>query len=205
MNKLAQIEKTILFMNNMAGDDLMERGYLLTNNASESDLPHELFKYKNESSNGHGSNGIYLTSLEYSNGRNEKIHLYGFPFLHMDIDPSDIEYPDPISGVVVTQDMRMLDFFLEQDENFHHITNLHTSRLAWAKQQSLPVVLAVHHAEKHRGNMQELSRLVGMDVFCPVVWHTGKLNADFFRKAIKSLLTICRPQPQQHTYYFSAQ
>jgi hypothetical protein len=123
----------------------------------------------------------------------------------MDIDPSDIEYPDPISGVVVTQDMRMLDYLLEQDQDFHHIANLRTSRLAWASQQNLPVVLAVHHAEKHRGNMQELSRLVGMDVFCPVLWHTGKLNADFFRKAIRSLLTICKPQTKQHTIYFSAQ
>ena len=101
----------------------------------------------------------------------EDTQLYRFPFLPIDIDPSDIELPSPIDGIVVTQDMRMLDYFIEQDPNFHHIAKPQTSRLAWAKEQGVPVVLAVHHANGRKGNIADLNRLIGMESFCPVIWH----------------------------------
>jgi hypothetical protein len=191
MTKLAQAEKSILFMNNMAGDDLWEGAHLLVKDSPKFEPPHELFKFKSSSRASYNSEGIYLTSIQYSNGISKKLNLYGFPFLPIDVNPSDIEYPTPFDGVIVTQDMRILDYLIEQDQNFRHIPTSHTSRLAWAKGQNLPTVLAVHHAEKHRGSIKDLSRLTGMDIFCPVVWQTGEPTAEFFRKAIKELLASC--------------
>lgn len=189
MTKLAQTEKSILFMNNMVGDDLWEGGHLLIKNCPKFSPPHELFKYKSTARVAYNSEGVYLTSIPYAMNRNEKIHLYGFPFLSIDVNPLDIEYPIPVNGVIITQDMQLLDYLVEQDTNFHHIANPHTSRLAWAKDQGLPTLLAVHHADKHRGNIKDLGRLVGMDIFCPVLWHLGEPNADFFHKAIKLLIS----------------
>jgi hypothetical protein len=191
MTKLARAEKSILCMNNMAGDDLWENGHRILKDCPKSSPPHELFKYKNPSSATYNSKGIYLTSIPYTVGKNEKVHLYGFPFLSIDVDPSDIEYPSPISGIIVTQDMRMFDYLIEQDPNFHLIANSYTNRLAWAKAQSLPTILAVHHTEKHRGNIINLSRLAGMDIFCPVLWHAGEPDSGFFSKAIKAVLASC--------------
>ncbi|MBK9927124.1 MAG: hypothetical protein IPP66_17795 [Anaerolineales bacterium] len=188
MTKLAETEKSILFMNNMAGDDLWEGGHLLLDDCPKFSPPHKLFKYKKVSRTAYNSDGIYLTYIPYRVGRNEKIDLYGFPFLPIQVDPSDIEYPTSLQGLVITQDMRMLDYLLEQDPSFHFIANRYTSRLAWAKSQNLPTVLAVHHAERYRGNIKELSRLTGMDIFCPVHWHTGEPTAGFFNKAVKAVL-----------------
>jgi hypothetical protein len=188
MTKLAETEKSILFMNNMAGDDLWEGGHLLMGDCPKFSPPHKLFKYKRASRAAYNSDGIYFTCIPYSAGKSEKIDLYGFPFLSIDVNPSDIEYPTSLQGLVITQDMRMLDYLLEQDPSFRFIANRHTSRLAWAKSQNLPTVLAVHHAERYRGNIKELNRLTGMDIFCPVLWHTGEPNAGFFSKAVKAVL-----------------
>ena len=190
MTNLAQTEKSILFMNNMVGDDLWESGHLLMKGYPKSSPPHELFKYKAASKKtARNSDGIYLTSIPYIMGKADRFRLYGFPFLSIDVDPSEIELPSPVTGVIVTQDMRLLDYLVEQDAKFRHIATPHTSRLAWAKKQGLPTVLAVHHAEKHRGNIKDLGRLAGMDIFCPVLWHLGVPNAEFFRKAIKLLIS----------------
>jgi hypothetical protein len=183
MTKLVVAEKSILFMNNMAGDDLWEYGHFLMSDYPEDSPPHELIQFKGRAKANNNSNGIHLTSISY-----DGIQLYGFPFLPIDVDPFDIEYPSPISGVVITQDMRMLDYFVEQDPNFHHVARAQTSRLEWAKWQGLPTVLAVNHAYGHKGKLNDLNRLVGMNVFCPVIWHGGEPGVLFFQKAINSLL-----------------
>ena len=183
MTKLAVAEKNILFMNNLAGDDLWEYGHLLISGWGVDEPPDKLFRFKSGRRANYNSNAIYLTSISM-----EGTQLYGFPFLPIDVDPSDIEYQSPIDGIVITQDMRMLDYFIEQDPNFHHIAKPKTSRLAWAKEQGLPVVLAVHHANGRNGNMADLNRLIGMESFCPVIWHKGEPNAKFFKKAVSSLL-----------------
>ena len=182
MTKLAVAEKTILFMNNMAGDDLWDYGHLLLSNWPKSSMPHELFKYKRGARANYNSDGVYLTTIS-TNGN----QLYGFPFLPIDVDPFDIEYPSPINGIVITQDMRMLDYFVDQDPNFHHVARLQTSRLMWAKDLGLPTILAVHHANGHKGKINNLNRLVGMDVYCPVIWHNGEPNSKFFHNSINSL------------------
>jgi hypothetical protein len=182
MTKLATEETSILFMNNMAGDDLWDYGHFLTSSHAE-DSPHELVRFRGGVKSNNNLNGIHLTSIPY-----DGIQLYGFPFLPIDIDPFDLEYPLPVSGIVITQDMRMLDYLIEQDPNFHHIANPETSRLAWAKNQGLPCVLAVHHANGHKGNMDKLNRLVGMDIFCPVIWHGGEPGLNFFHKTIDAFL-----------------
>lgn len=187
--KLATAEKSILFMNNIAGDDLWEYGHLLVEDCPKFSTPHELCVYKSASRYKYDSQGLYMTLIPYTMGKNESIQIYGFPFLSFDVDPSDIEYPTPISGIVVTQDMRMLDFFLEEDPDFHHVAKSQTSRLAWAQEQSTPVVLAVHHVNGRRNNMEDLNRLVGMYVSCPVLWHSGKPNEAFFHKTIQLLLS----------------
>jgi hypothetical protein len=191
MTKLATREKSILFMNNLAGDDLWEHGHVIVGDCPEFSVPHELFKYKRSSRAAYNSEGIYFTSIPYMAGKNEKVRIYGFPFLPIKVDPSDIEYPNSLYGLVVTQDMRMLDYLTEQGPNFHPVANSHAGRLTWAKNQNIPTILAVHHAEKHKGNTKGLSQLVGMDIFCPVFWHTDEPNADFFRKSIKALLKSC--------------
>lgn len=183
MTKLAIAEKTILFINNLAGDDLWDYGHLLASGWADDEPPHELFRFKSGRRASYKSDGIYLTSISI-----EGIQLYGFPFLPINVEPSDIEFPSPIEGIVVTQDMRMLDYFIEQDPNFHHIAKPQTSRLAWAKEQGIPVVLAVHHANGHKGNVADLKRLIGMELFCPVIWHGGEPNTRFFTKAISALL-----------------
>ena len=182
MTKLAVAEKTILFMNNMIGDDLWDYGHHLLSRWSKPEIPHELFRFKKGKKANYNTDGIYLTTIS-ENG----VQLYGFPFLPIDIDPFDVEYPSPINGIVITQDMRMLDYFIEQDPDFRHIANPKTSRLAWAKNQGLPILLAVHHANGQRGNIEALSRLVGMDIFCPVIWHKGEPNSKFFRESIKAI------------------
>ena len=169
-------------MNNMVGDDLWDYGHQLLSRWSKSPIPHELFRYKEVAKESYDSEGVYLTTIS-TNGT----QLYGFPFLPIDVDPFDVEYPSPINGIVVTQDMRMLDYFIEQDPNFRHTADPKTSRLAWAKNQGLPTLLAVHHANGRRGDMESLSRLVGMDVLCPVIWHRGKPNSKFFKASIKAL------------------
>jgi len=182
MTKLAAAEKTILFMNNMAGDDLWDYGHFLMSGWPKPSTPHELFKYKRGARANYNSDGVYLTAISTNEAQ-----LYGFPFMPIDIDPFDVEYPSPIDGMVITQDMRMLDYFLEQDPGFHHTARPETSRLAWAKNQGLPTVLAVHHSNGHHGKMERLKRLVGMDVFCPVIWHKGEPNSKFFFNSIASL------------------
>lgn len=183
MTKLAIADTSILFMNNMAGDDLWDYGHFLTSSDAEDSVSHELIQFKRGVKANNNSNGIHLTSIPY-----EGVQLYGFPFLPIDIDPFDLDYPLTVSGIVITQDMRMLDYFIEQDPNFHHIARPQTSRLARAKEQGLPTMLAVHHANGHKGNTDALNRLVGMDVFCPTLWHGGEPGINFFQKAISSLL-----------------
>ena len=48
MTNLAIAEKIILFMNNLAGDDLWDYGHLMLSGCSEGEVPHELFHNKNE-------------------------------------------------------------------------------------------------------------------------------------------------------------
>jgi len=189
MTKLAETEKSILFMNNMAGDDLWEGGHLLMGDCPKFSPPHKLFKYKRASRAAYNSDGIYLTCIPYSAGKSEKIDLYGFPFLSIDVNPSDIEYPTSLQGLVITQDMRMLDYLLEQDPSFRFIANRHTSRLAWAKTQNLPTVLAVHHADDYIGDLEKLSAIVGMEIFCPVVWQAGEPNSSFLQKAVETVFS----------------
>jgi len=141
-----------------------------------------MFSYKKGMRANYSSDGVYLTTIS-TNGT----QLYGFPYLPIDVDPFDIEYPSPVNGIVITQDMRMLDYFIEQDPNFHHIAKPQSSRLAWAKRQGLPALLAVHHSNGHKGNIEGLTRLVGMDIYCPVIWHRGEPNSKFFNNSIKSL------------------
>jgi len=177
-------------MNNMAGDDLWEYGHLIASDHSEFSVTHELFKFKSSARSAYNSEGVYLTSIPYTDGKSERHQLYGFPFLAIDVNPSDLVYPAPLDGLIVTQDMRILDYFIEQDPEFHHTANPETSRLAWANEQNLPTILAVHHANGHKGNIDGLSRLAGMDIFCPVTWHNGEPGASFFHKAIKALIGL---------------
>ena len=76
MTKLAIAEKSILFMNNLAGDDLWEYGHLLASDWADNEPPHELFRFKNGRKANYNSDGIYLTSVSLAGA-----HLYGFPFL----------------------------------------------------------------------------------------------------------------------------
>lgn len=72
----------------------------------------------------YNSDGVYLTTISTSEAQ-----LYGFPLMPIDVNPFDVEYPSPIDGIVITQDMRMLDYFIEQDPGFHHTAKPETSRL----------------------------------------------------------------------------
>lgn len=189
MSRLSAPDKALLFLNNLAGDDLWEHGHLMMPEYEKHAAPLELFRYKNAARRRYNSEGVYGTSVPYILNGYETIQIYGFPFLAIDVDPFDIKYPIPIHGLVITQDMRMYDHFMEQEPGFFDLVGSQDSRLAWAKAQNLPTLLAVHHAEDHRGDTQALSRLVGMDVFCPVVWHDGETNPDFLYLAVETLLS----------------
>ena len=91
--------------------------------------------------------------------------------------------------MVVTEDMRMFDYFMEQEPGHINTANPQFSRLAWAKAQNLPTVLAVHHAEGYTGDYGKLSTIVGMEIFCPVIWHDGELDADFLNKAVGAIFS----------------
>ncbi|MEP6894550.1 MAG: hypothetical protein ABI986_02975, partial [Chloroflexota bacterium] len=95
----------------------------------------------------------------------------------------------PIYGLVVTEDMRMVDYLMEQKPGFNNTANSQYSRLAWAKNQNIPTVLAVHHADGHTGDFDKLTTLVGMEIFCPVVWHKGELDAEFLNKAVETVFS----------------
>lgn len=178
------LEKAVLFINNLAGDDLWECGHEMLPEYQKTYIPHELFKYKPGLKDVSKPGGVYVTTVPYTLKGYGDIQIYGFPFLSIAVDPFDIEYPVPIQGLVVTEDMRMLYYLMEQDPSFMHSMDPRFSRLAWAKTQNIPTVLAVHHAEGHAGDLEKLRMLIGMDIFCPVIWHDGDLNAEFLHRAV---------------------
>ena len=192
MPKSSTSDKAVLFLNNLAGDDLWEHGHKMLPEYQRTHIPHQLFKYKNGSRNAYKSDGVYITSAPYELKGHGIIQLYGFPFLSLSVDPFDIDYPNPIHELVITEDMQMFDYFMEQEPGLLNIANPQFSRLAWAKTQNLPTVLAVHHAESYAGDFSKLSRMMGMEIFCPVVWHEGELNADFLRKAVETVFSEIR-------------
>jgi hypothetical protein len=189
MLKSSTSEKAVLFLNNLAGDDLWEYGHQMLPEYRKTPIPHELFKYKPGSKKFSKPGGIAITSVPYQLKGYGEIQIYGFPFLSIAVDPFDIEYPSPIYGIVVTEDMRMFDYLMEQEPDFINTANPQFSRLAWAKNQDLPTVLAVHHADDHYGDLEKLSTLVGMDIFCPVIWHDGELSANFLSCAIEAVFS----------------
>jgi hypothetical protein len=189
MPKSSISDKAILFLNNLAGDDLWEHGHEMMPEYNKTHIPHELFKYKPSSKNAYKSNGVYVTSAPYELKGYENIQIYGFPFLSLAVDPFDIDYPNPIHGLVVTEDMQMFDYFMEQEPGLLNVANPEFSRLAWAKTQSLPTVLAVHHARGYVGDFDKLSKMMGMEIFCPVVWHEGELDASFLQKAVEAVFS----------------
>ena len=189
MPKLSTPEKSILFLNNLAGDDLWEYGHQMMPEYQKYSLPLELGCYKDSVKDEYHSAGIHLTAVEYNLSGYGEIQLYGFPFLPISVDPFDIEYRVPVQGLVITEDMRMFDYFLEEDPHFYNTADPQFSRLAWAKSKNLPTILAIHHAEKHQGDLDKLSRLVGMEVFCPVVWHPGAHNPAFLEKTVEIIFS----------------
>lgn len=189
MSRSSAPEKALLFLNNLAGDDWWENGHLMLPEYEKYAAPLELFRFKRASRRRYTSEGVYGTSVPYTQNGYGKIQLYGFPFLAIDVDPFDIDYPLPIQGLVITEDMRMYDHFMERDPRFFNLTGSQHSRLAWAKSHNLPTLLAVHHAEDHYEDLHALSKLVGMELFCPVVWHAGETNPDFLHLAVEALLS----------------
>ena len=189
MSNLSKSEKAVLFLNNLAGDDLWEHGNEMLPQYQNTHIPHELFKYKQELNNVSKPGGVYITTVPYTLQGFGNIQIYGFPFLSISIDPFDIEYPVPIQALVITEDVRMFDYLMEQDPGFVNSIDPHFSRLAWARTQNIPTILAVHHAEGHIGDLDKLRMLVGMEIFCPVVWHDGDLNANFLQRAISTVLS----------------
>ena len=187
MSKTPAPEKSLLFLNNLAGDDLWEYGHQMLPAYEKHAAPLELLRFKRAARGRYNSDGVYVTSVPYSLTGHGPVQLYGFPFLSIDVDPFDVEYPVPVQGLIITEDMRMFDYFMEQDPNFFNIANPRFSRLAWAEGQSLPTVLAVHHAEDHVGDLERLSRLVGLKVSCPIVWHAGKLDGKFLNQAVHAV------------------
>lgn len=184
MPKSSTSEKAVLFLNNLAGDDLWEYGHEMLPEYRKTHIPHELFHYKSGVKSSYNSHGIYITSAPYHLSGYGNIQIYGFPFLSLAVDPFDVEYPSSIHGLVITEDMRMFDYFTEQEPGLLNVANPQFSRLAWAKTQNLPTVLAVHHAEGYTGDMNKLRTLVGMEIFCPVIWHDGELNPSFLNRAV---------------------
>jgi hypothetical protein len=189
MPKLSTPEKSILFLNNLAGDDLWEYGHLMVPGYQQHSLPLELGRYKASVQSEYNSAGIHLTSVEHNLSEYGEIQIYGFPFLPISVDPFDIEYRVPVHGLVITEDMRMFDYFADEDPNFYNTADLRFSRLAWAKTKNLPTILAVHHADKYNGDLEKLKRLVGMDLFCPVVWHNGPHSRIFLEKTVEIIFS----------------
>jgi hypothetical protein len=189
MPKSSTSEKAVLFLNNLAGDDLWEYGHEMLPEYQKKHIPHGLFKYKPDLRNDYRSDGVYITSAAYHLKGYGDIQIYGFPFLSLAVDPFDIEYPSPIHGLVITEDMRMFDYFIEQEPGLLNVANPQFSRLAWAKAQNLPTVLAVHHAQGYSGDLNKLSTLVGMEIFCPVIWHDEELNADFLNRTVEAVFS----------------
>jgi len=189
MTKLPFAEKALLFLNNQAGDDLWEYSHLLVPGSKKYETPQEFFPYKISVKDRQASNGLHVTSFPFDLRSFGKVQLYGFPFLPFYVSPFDIEYALPIQGLVVTEDMRMFDYFLEQDHDFFYLVDPHNSQLAWAKDQNIPTLLAVHHAGPHDGDDEKLSRLVGMELFCPVLWHPGEINQDFLHRCIATMVS----------------
>lgn len=182
-------EKALLFLNNLAGDDLWEYSHLIMPGYEKYATPQEYFPYKESAKKNQSSDGLHITSLPYELRSDGKVQLYGFPFLPFYIDPFEIEYALPIQGLIVTEDMRMFDYFRDQDESFFNIAEPHFSHLAWAKNQNIPTLLAVHHAGVYEGDNEKLSRLVGMELFCPVLWHAGELNLNFLRRCVDTMVS----------------
>jgi len=189
MTKLSTPEKALLFLNNQVGDDLWEKSHLLLSGYKKFETPQEFFPYKAPEKNNRPSRGLHIISFPYELRSFSRVQLYGFPFLPFYVDPLDLEYTLPIQGLVITEDMRMFDYFLEQDEDFFNIVDPHNSHLAWAKEQNIPTLLAVHHAGAHDGDDDKLKRLVGMELFCPVLWHPGDINANFLHHCVETMIT----------------
>ena len=185
-------EKSILFLNNLAGDDLWECGHRMLPGYQKFSMPMEFCKYKDSARHAYNSTGIHITSIPHTLSGYGKIRLYGFPFLSIEVNPADLDYPIPLYGLVVTEDMRMFDYFEEQDPDFFNVADPRFSRLAWARSQNLPTLLAVHHAEDFEGDIESISRLVGMEIFCPVLWHSGEQDADFLNKAVEAIFSEIR-------------
>jgi len=192
MSKLPTSEKSILFLNNLAGDDLWECGHSMLPGYQKYSMPVEFCKYKDSAKHAYHAAGIHLTSVPYNLSGYGKIRLYGFPFLSIDVNPSDVEYPVPIHGLVVTEDMRMFEYFEEQNPDFINTADPRFSRLAWAKSQNIPTLLAVHHADEYHGDIESLSRLVGMEIFCPVLWHEDEPDEVFLQESVEAIFSEIR-------------
>jgi hypothetical protein len=189
--------KALLFLNNLAGDDLWEQGHLMLPKYEPYSAPTELFPYKDKVKAASPSGGLHVMSVPYNLLGHGTIQLYGFPFLPFFVEPFTLEYPLPIQGLVITQDMRLFDYFTEQDPIFRVTADPYLSRLAWAKAQNLPTILAVHHAAENAGNTEKLTKLVGMELFCPVVWHRGEVNPDFLQKCVGEVLSVVKQKQLQ--------
>ena len=187
MTTLAIPQNAILFLNNLAGDDLWEYGHLILPGRDQHTVPLELLKYKDNAKNAYNPDGVYVTSISHTVDSVWKVQIYGFPFLPVEIDPFDIEYPISIQGIVITEDLSMYDYFREHEPHYFEITNPQTSRLTWAKAHNLPVVFAVHHSSGHKKDTGELAKLIGMEVFCPVIWCHEEPNVEFFQQAIEAI------------------
>lgn len=185
-------EKAILFLNNLAGDDLWEHFHLMMPKYGSSSAPSELLRFTRTARDTNNRPGIHVTSVPYNLRRYGRVRLYGFPFLTSERDPFDVEYPCPVHGLIISQDMRMFEFFMDESPEFFDIADMQFSRLAWARKQNLPTILAVHHADGYTGDIETLSKLIGMEVFCPVVWHAGDINAPYLQECIHSVLSEIR-------------
>ena len=76
MLKSSTSEKALLFLNNLAGDDLWEYGHEMLPEYQKTHIPHELFKYKPEFRNSRKS-GVSITLAPYNLKGYGKIQIYG--------------------------------------------------------------------------------------------------------------------------------
>lgn len=189
MSTVSIPEKAVLFLNNLAGDDLWEYGHDMVPAYQKTHLPHELIRYKLGKTDKPKTGGVFVTTFSYHLKGCGGIQLYGFPFLSISVDPFDVDYPIPIDGLIITEDMRMFEYLMEHEAGAINTADPQFSRLAWARKQNMPTVLAVHHAAEHMGDLVKLTKLVGMEIFCPVIWHEGDLDADFLKTAISAIFS----------------